>query len=468
MAGLKSANAKARKQIRAVHLDLKGMPPLFERLVRLPKLFRAAGFNAILVEWEDMFPWRDRDLRRPGYYDARQVRLFSEAAEKQGLEIIPLVQTFGHMENVLKHGKNEKFREIPWMNSDISPLCEGARERVEELLSEMFDAFPSSRYFHLGGDEVGTLGRGERSLRYCSVHSKTELYLDYMIPLLDFVRSRGAVPLLWFDMLAGGNDRELAYLAGKAELVLWGFGDRLEAPAVRLSSLGIGLWGAPCFKGADGASSELPDLKRRFDNTRNYLALGKKVRLSGLISCGWSRYTSLRQQCDPLEGALDSAAAAGLLFRGEQDVTEEKVLKILEDAGFLETFLRSKALLGELSEWKEIGWRCLRSALELAAGQERLKVRKDSQLAWYCLKMAGILEGADALKLRFHKHFDPLYGAGSVEDFLEERIIPLRRGLELMKRDNRKFGHPLAEEGYRKVFGIETGGIQCGTEPISH
>lgn len=453
-AKLKSANVEVKKQVRAVHLDLKGMPPRFERLLQLPKLFRAAGFNAVLAEWEDMFPWHDRDLRQSEYYDARQIRLFLEAAEKQGLEIIPLVQTFGHMENVLKHGKNEKFREIPWMNSDISPLCEGARERVGELLSEMFDAFPSIRYFHLGGDEVGTLGWGERSRRYCYAHSRTELYLEYMTPLLDSVRSRGAMPLLWSDMLAGGSDRELACLAGKAELVLWGFGDRLNDPATRLSLLGIGLWGAPCFKGADGASSERPDLKRRFDNIRNYLALGEKVRLSGLIACGWSRYTSLRQQCDPLEGALDSIAAAGLFFHGEKSVTEGKALKILEAAGFLETFLRSKALLGGLSEWKETGWRCFRSALELAAGQERLKVREDSQLAWYCLKMTRILEEAEALKDRFHKHFDPLAGTGPVEDFLEERIIPLRRGLEIMRRDNGTFGHPLAEEGYQKIFGI--------------
>lgn len=457
-AGLKSTNTKADNRIRAVHLDLKGMPPLFERLIRLLKLFRAAGFNAVLVEWEDMFPWRDRDLRRPGYYEARQLRLFSEVAGELGLEIIPLVQTFGHMENVLKHDKNKKFREIPWMNSDISPLCADARKQVGELLAEMFAAFPSIRYFHLGGDEVGTLGRGERSRRYCSVHSKTELYLDYMTPLLESVRSRGAMPLLWFDMLAGGSDSELASLAGKAELVLWGGGDRLETPAARFSSLGIGVWGAPCFKGADGASSERPDPKRRFGNTRNYLTLGKKVRLSGLISCGWSRYTSLRQQCDPLEGALDSAAAAGLLFRGGKNVTEGRTLKVLEDTGFLKIFLRSKALLDQLTEWKENGWRCLRSALELAAGQERLKVRRDPQTAWYCLKLTGILEEADSLKVRFHKHFDPLSGTASVEDFLEERIIPLRHGLELMKRNYRKFGHPLAEEGYQKVFGTETGG----------
>ena len=129
----------------------------------------------------------------------------------------------------------------------------------------------------------------------------------------------------------------------------------------------------------------------------------------------------------------------------------------MKDAGFQETFLRSKSLLNELSEWKETGWRCVRSALELAAGQERLNVRKDSQLAWYCLKMKDILEKADALKVGFHEHFDPLVGTDSVEDFMEERIIPLRRGLEIMKHHNETFGHPLAEEGYRNIFGTETG-----------
>jgi hypothetical protein len=39
--------------VRALHLDLKGLPPTLPRLLSLLKLAKASGYNALLVEWED-------------------------------------------------------------------------------------------------------------------------------------------------------------------------------------------------------------------------------------------------------------------------------------------------------------------------------------------------------------------------------------------------------------------------------
>ncbi|MHB1155916.1 MAG: hypothetical protein ACYC26_03650 [Phycisphaerales bacterium] len=49
--------ASAAFTLRGVHLDLKGVPPTFERLLSLLDVFAAARYNVLLVEWEDSFPW---------------------------------------------------------------------------------------------------------------------------------------------------------------------------------------------------------------------------------------------------------------------------------------------------------------------------------------------------------------------------------------------------------------------------
>ena len=45
---------------RVAHLDLKGAPPRVDYLGELFGLMREAGATAVLLEWEDMFPYRGR------------------------------------------------------------------------------------------------------------------------------------------------------------------------------------------------------------------------------------------------------------------------------------------------------------------------------------------------------------------------------------------------------------------------
>jgi hexosaminidase len=88
---------------RVVHLDLKGTPPTFERLMKLLEYFASAKYTAILVEFEDMFPWTvDMRFRCSTCYSEEQIRMLNSKVSELGLEIIPLVQTLGHMETFLK------------------------------------------------------------------------------------------------------------------------------------------------------------------------------------------------------------------------------------------------------------------------------------------------------------------------------------------------------------------------------
>ena len=88
--------------VRAIHIDLKGMPPKMERLLQLLELYAASSYNAVLVEWEDMFPWQEPLLRSPYAYSKEEINAFAEKAANCRMEIIPLV-----------HGKSFKAWEIP-------------------------------------------------------------------------------------------------------------------------------------------------------------------------------------------------------------------------------------------------------------------------------------------------------------------------------------------------------------------
>ena len=123
-----------------VHLDMKGGPPRLEYLLSLLPMFRDWGATGLLVEWEDMFPWSGSlsCLARPGHYTPAMVEQLLALADTLGMDVIPLIQTFGHMEFVLKHDQFKHLRDIGRYPNCVRPLCVDTETRdVESLVSEM-------------------------------------------------------------------------------------------------------------------------------------------------------------------------------------------------------------------------------------------------------------------------------------------------------------------------------------------
>jgi hypothetical protein len=88
---------------RLVHLDLKGAPPLISYLLELFPLLKKLGATGILLEYEDTFPYTGelQVISAGNAYNRNDIVKLNAAAEANGLEIIPLVQTFGHLVNYI-------------------------------------------------------------------------------------------------------------------------------------------------------------------------------------------------------------------------------------------------------------------------------------------------------------------------------------------------------------------------------
>lgn len=153
--------------IRAVHLDLKGLPPTFERLMDWLELFATLRFNAILVEWEDTFPWTVNEaLRGRTFYTPSQVRSFADRAAALDIEIIPLVQSLGHLEHVLQHDVYRALREVPARSDCINPLQEGSVPLIRSLIDDVLTLLPNVKHVHLGGDEAYALATHEQTAAF--------------------------------------------------------------------------------------------------------------------------------------------------------------------------------------------------------------------------------------------------------------------------------------------------------------
>lgn len=124
---------------RIVHLDLKGAPPKPEVYEHLFSLFRQLNLTAVLMEYEDMFPYSGSlsKLALPYAYSPETIREIHKAASNNSLEIIPLVQTFGHLEFALKNPEFASLREIPEKTDSVCPSDDRSVELIKEMLRQV-------------------------------------------------------------------------------------------------------------------------------------------------------------------------------------------------------------------------------------------------------------------------------------------------------------------------------------------
>jgi hexosaminidase len=304
--------------IRGVHLDLKGLPPTPRRFLQWLDIIAAARLNCVLVEWEDMYPWtRFPELRCATAYSPRAVAQFLDRAAELKIQVIPLVQSFGHMENVLGKQRFRAMRELPASPADLCPSHQDAHNLVWAMVDDVMRTHRGRiTHFHLGGDEVWSLGSCPRCRRVVQRDGKAALYLQHIVPLLQRLKVCGVQPILWDDMMRHWPKADLRELGRLTDLMPWSYGDEPFARVTpemlrRFHDAGITLWGGGAFKGADGVHVDVANLDSRLTNMTAWAAGAKRHRLAGVVATGWSRYSTCRVPCEGMEASLDALLLAG-------------------------------------------------------------------------------------------------------------------------------------------------------------
>ncbi|XP_063473490.1 hexosaminidase D isoform X1 [Symphalangus syndactylus] len=322
---------------RLVHLDLKGAPPKVSYLSEIFPLFRALGANGLLIEYEDMFPYEGplRLLRAKYAYSPSEIKEILHLAGLNELEVIPLVQTFGHMEFVLKHAAFAHLREVGPFPCTLNPHEAESLALVGTMIDQVLELHPGAQRLHVGCDEVYYLGEGEASRRWLQQeqNSTGKLCLSHMRAVASRVKSRrpGVTPLVWDDVLRDLPEDQLA-ASGVPQLVepvLWDYAADLDVHGKVLlmqkyRRCGFPrLWAASAFKGATGPSQAVPPVEHHLRNHVQWLQVagsGPTDSLQGIILTGWQRYDHYSVLCELLPAGVPSLAAClQLLLRGGFD-----------------------------------------------------------------------------------------------------------------------------------------------------
>lgn len=198
---------------RLVHLDLKGAPPKISYLKRLLPIFKSLGATGLLLEYEDMFPYTSslRNLSAKNAYSKSEIKELIRAAESLALSIMPLIQTFGHLEFALKLQDFEHLREVPESPQSICPSLNNSLIFIEEMIAQVVELHqtssslndelqaPNFTHLHIGCDEVFRMGECPK----CKSKRNDELFLSHVRTVANIIKKRWPHMkiVIWDDML---------------------------------------------------------------------------------------------------------------------------------------------------------------------------------------------------------------------------------------------------------------------------
>lgn len=224
--------------MRGVHVGLPARDSLdfFKRLCRY--VFLPLRYNQIIVEFAggmrfDRHPeisekWLEADERhRAGLQpkmphstmvsggrllEKDEVRDIVDYAKSLGFEVIPEVQSFGHVQYITyAHPEIAEVAEeenvLDARNEDVTPNSFYAQcycpsnpksyEIIYDIIDEIVEVVRPERYVHMGHDEIRIIGQCPR----CRDKDHADLYVKHVTAMHDYLAKRGLGMMIWSDML---------------------------------------------------------------------------------------------------------------------------------------------------------------------------------------------------------------------------------------------------------------------------
>lgn len=166
------------------------------------------GLNMFMLYTEDVYELEKYPYfgYMRGKYTIDELRAVDDYAYALGIEVIPCIQTLGHLEKYLRWSASADVR-----NTGGTLLCgeEATYEFIEEMIKTMRSAFRSNR-IHIGMDEAVDANKG----RYLEKHGMVDNF-DLTAEHLDRVREicekYNFRPMMWDDMFIKAKSKTGSY-----------------------------------------------------------------------------------------------------------------------------------------------------------------------------------------------------------------------------------------------------------------
>ena len=196
--GKTNLNIRQTPRFKELGVMLQVQTPLkIEFVIKYMETMAALGYTYIWLYMETSYEVKGYPFfgYMRGRYTAEELKRIDEEGTKLGLEVIPCIQTFGHLDDYLRWGEATPIKDSPGC---LLADCEETYKFIEALISTVSGIFRSRRV-HIGFDETKGMGLG----RYLIDHdypNRTELFCRHLSRVKEICEKYGLKPTMWSDM----------------------------------------------------------------------------------------------------------------------------------------------------------------------------------------------------------------------------------------------------------------------------
>lgn len=276
-------------KVKGFHLDLRIQVMTPEALKKLANELSEMGINTLIMEWEGTYPYEKHAVISNKYsYTREEVKDFIVHCDSLGVKVIPLQQTLGHVEYILR---NPRYNNLKEDRKDISQLCPMEVTDSKALFRDLFTdlvKIHNSDYIHIGGDETYLLGHDEKCRAKVEKEGKSKLFVDYMKMITELVIELGKKPVMWADIILK-HPEAAAELPKETIFIDWNYGWKINhfGDIPKLQDMGFTFWGAPAIR-CHPDNWYVTDWTTHFKNQKEFIPYAREAGYEGMVITSWS------------------------------------------------------------------------------------------------------------------------------------------------------------------------------------
>ncbi|MGH9866198.1 MAG: family 20 glycosylhydrolase, partial [Candidatus Acidiferrales bacterium] len=146
---------------RGVSVDIsRGPIPTLKFMENQIRVLAGFKLNMYALYMEDVFTVPGNEIFAPrDALTPDEIRDLVSYAQKYYVTIVPELETYGHLHNVLRYDVYSQLAEVPH-GSVLTPTQPGSYDLLEKMIAAMAPIFKGP-FFHIGADETFELGEGQ-------------------------------------------------------------------------------------------------------------------------------------------------------------------------------------------------------------------------------------------------------------------------------------------------------------------
>lgn len=281
---------------RGFYLDItRGRIPTIDTLKELVDNLAYYKMNMLQLYVEHTFPFKEYDgiYQRTGFISPEEIVELDKYCIENFIEFVPSLSCFGHLYELLTDNRYKDLCELEnytdstifWCermgHHTINPLDDRSLELIKSLIDQYSPLFTSNK-FNICCDETFDLGNGRNK-----GIDKGRLYVDFVRKIVDHVKSKGKIPMMWGDVITQHAD--LIDDIGDGVLYLsWGYSPNESPNAInKVMEAGKPQYVCP---GLSNWTSLIELPQKAVPNISKMAKYGYDAKAEGILTTCWGDY----------------------------------------------------------------------------------------------------------------------------------------------------------------------------------